>query len=131
MTAILSPQRRCRVLETQRTSLPVVDVGSACSRLQIVGVKQYPHQEKEAKGQLPNKAQLCRSEKYLIGEKRMSGCSVPGGEKEWLKLSGMGLCNTGSVLLTLRVRESPFDHASQKDRGSQALPTAPSQAPHC
>lgn len=34
-------------------------------RLQLVGVKQYPHQEKEAKGQLPNKAQLCRSEKYL------------------------------------------------------------------
>ena len=34
-------------------------------RLQLGEVKQYPHQEKEAKGQLPNKAQLCQSEKYL------------------------------------------------------------------
>ena len=85
---------------------------------------------KKQKGNFQIKHNCVGVKNTFIGEKRMSGCSVPCGKKEWLKLSGMGLCNTGSVLLTLRVRESPFDHASQKDRGSQGLcPLHPSPKP--
>ena len=67
---------------------------------------------KKQKGNFQIKHSCVRVKNTFIGEKRMSGCSVPHGEKEGLELSGMGLRNTRSVLLTLRVRESPFDCGS-------------------
>ena len=84
---------------------------------------------KKQKGNFQIKHNCVGVKNTFIGEKRMSGCSVPPGEKEGLELSGMGLRNTRSVLLTLRVRESPFDCGSERSWVSGSLPTAPPPKP--